>query len=130
MSVNTLEESSSDLKKSLFFKKYKNATICLAVIRRFNTVRLLFWTMTRFMLSSSKMCQRKRGLVSNAELHQPGRQCRPRVEKVFPSSSWTFHRVSKQTLPGLTGLNKEGLAAGTRSSRLRCSCGFLPTWRG
>lgn len=59
VSVNTLEESSSDLKKSLFFKKHKNATICWAVIRRFNTVRLLFWTMTRFMLSASKMCQRK-----------------------------------------------------------------------
>ena len=44
-------------------------------------------------------------------------QCRPRLEKVFLSSSWAPHRVSKQTLPNPTRLNKATLAAGTMSSQ-------------
>lgn len=47
----------------------------------------------------------------------PSRQCQPRLEKVFLSSSWTSHRVSKQTLPNLTGLNKARLAAVMRASQ-------------
>lgn len=59
----------------------------------------------------------------------PSRQCQPRLRKVFLSSSWTSHRVSKQTLPNLTRLNKGMLAAVMRPSQSGHGNSFLSAQR-